>query len=158
MPTRKILPLVFLVAALAAPVQAATKDVSLPAVGKSLRQAFGGMRHDYFVPGRRVSDQIMMGLGVPNPPRPIADGNSLLSGCRPHSCDEKAAVIVTPAGAMLAAGLIYLGCDQPTTDCAMAPHLTLFLQQKNAAFARELQDWAVRQGYKGAAQTQILQH
>ena len=150
---RKILLLVFMGAAL--PAWAATDGA--PPLAKAVRQALGSVRGDYFVPNRPVSAQILMGLGVPDPVKHIADGNDLLSGCRPHSCDEKASVIVTPAGAMLAAGLIYFRCDPPgaSKDCAPGPHLAIFLKRNDdrPTLARELRDWAARKGYTGAAET-----
>jgi len=48
-----------------------------------------------------------MGLGIPSSTKMLSDENYLVSGCRPHSCYEKAAVIVTPAGKLLMAGLIH---------------------------------------------------
>ena len=152
----KILSLVFAAAALLAPARAATLDHYSPDVAKSVRLEFGGIRKGYFVPGWRVSDQIMTGLGIPNPTKRLADGNYLISGCRQHSCDEKSALIVTQAGAMLAAGLIHFRCSRQ--ECDTVPHLTIFMKKKNdrPAFVQELQDWAVRQGYKGASETQIL--
>lgn len=160
----KILPFVFSAVALLAPARAATDDVPSDALVKSVHREFGGIRYDYFVPGRRVSKQVMMGLGIPNPARHVADGNILISGCRPHSCDEKSAVIVTPAGAMLAASLIYLSCDgdmdkrRPAVDCKLRPHLRIFIKQKNdrPALVQELKDWAAREGFTGAAEKQIL--
>jgi hypothetical protein len=154
---RKTLSFAFSAVVFFSAASAAENEVSGPAIAKSIRQEFGRLRGDYYVPGRRVSDQIIMGLGIPNPDRKISDGNVLQSGCRRHSCDEKSAVIVTPAGAMLAAALIHFRCDP--RDCDSVPHLTMFMKQKNdrPAFVQELQDWAARVGYKGgAAEKQIL--
>ena len=85
--TRKILPLAFSAIAFSPPARAATPDLYTPAVSKSVDLEFGDIRRDYFVRGRRVSDQIMMGLGIPNPPKLLPEGNTLISGCRRHSCD-----------------------------------------------------------------------
>ena len=161
---RKILPFVFSAVALLAPARAATDDVPSDALVKSVHREFGGIRHNYFGRRWRVSEQVMMGLGIPNPARHVADGNYLISGCRRHSCDEKSAVIVTPAGAMLAAGLIYLSCDgdldkrMPAVACALRSHLRIFMKQKNdrTALVQELKDWAAREGFTGAAEKQIL--
>lgn len=160
---RKIPPLFFLVAAFLTPAWAAADDVPLTAVGKSVRQEFGSVRHDYFTLAR-VSDQVVMGLGIPNPQKPVADGNVLISGCRRHSCDEKSAVIATPAGLMLAAGLIYFRCPgdmdktKAAADCKLAPYLKIFVKLKNdrPAFEQELKGWAAHQGYTGAAEKEIL--
>ena len=157
-----ILSFVFSAIALSASAKAGTLDRYTPAVAKSVRQEFGGIRQDYFLPGRPVSDQVMMGLGIPNPNKLLPEGNTLISGCRRHSCDEKSAVIVTSAGAMLAAGMIYFSCSPKpgdrTRNCDFGPYFRIFLKKQNDRpdFVQELQDWAVRQGYKGAPETQIL--
>lgn len=158
---RKIPPFVFSAIALLSPAKIAADEVSHPAVGKSIRQELGNLRGDYFVRGGGVSDQIIMGLGIPNPEKKISDGNFLQSGCRRHSCDEKSAVIVTPAGTMLAAGMIYSPCsvNNAAPDCFMTVHLKIFMKKKNnrPAFVQELQNWATGVGYKGGpAETQIL--
>src|SRR5258708_2210594 len=159
-----ILPFVFAAVALLAPARAATDDVRWPAVVKTVQHEFGGIRHNYFGRNWRVSEQIIMGLGNPNPTRPIAHGNYLVSGCRPHSCDEKSSLIVTPAGALFAAGMIYLRCRgdmdkrKPLVACDFRPHFRIFMKQKNdrPALVQELQDWAAREGYTGAAERQFL--
>jgi len=161
---RKILPFVFSAAALLTPAGAATDDVSEPNFVKSIQHEFGAIRHDYFGRRLRLSEQIFREMGIPNPPRPSADGNILISGCRPHSCDEKSSVIVTPAGAMLAAGLIYFSCNgdldqrKSAVHCELRPHLMIFMKQKNdrPTLVQELKDWAAREGYTGAAEKQFL--
>jgi hypothetical protein len=156
----RILSFVIPAIALLFPAKATAEEVSPPAVAKSIRQEFGPLRGDYFVRNRRVSDQIIMGLGIPNPERKISDGNFLQSGCRRHYCPEKSAVLVTPSGMMLAAGMIYFPCsgEKAAPDCFETPHLRIFMKKKHdrPGFVQELQDWAVRVGYKGAAQTEIL--
>ena len=156
----KTLSFVFSAVALMSLAKAAADEVSHPAVAKSIRQEFGTLRGDYFV-DRLVSDQIIMGLGIPNPERKISDGIFLQSGCRRHSCDEKSAVIVTPAGTMLAAGMIYSPCsvEKAAPDCFKISYLKIFMKKKNdrPVFVQELQNWAASVGYKGdAAETQIL--
>ena len=160
--TRKISAFVSLAMTLAAPVWAATDPVPPIALGKSVHREFGGIRHDYFFPGR-VSDQINLGQSIPNPPKLLPEGNTLISGCRVHSCDEKTAVIATGAGVMLAAGMIYLRCVPEKVEraqgCKMVTHLRIFLKQKNNRpdFVQELKEWAARVGYKGGdAEMQIL--
>jgi len=148
--------------------RAATDRVSLPAVFKSVRHEFGSVRGSYFLPDKSVSEQIMMGLGIPNPTSQLADGNYLVSGCRPHSCDEKAAAIVTPAGATLVAGLINFRCHQDATKqnlaparaviCDHDPRLTVFAKQKNnqPVLTQELQDWAMRERHVHTTEMQVL--
>ena len=133
----KLLALLFSVAVAVAPARAASNAISPDVVVKSVEHEFGGMRHNYFGRNWRVNEQIFMGMGVPNPDKPVADGNILMSGCRRHSCDEKSAIIVTRAGAMLAAGMIYFRCPddldkrKPPIDCDFRPYFRIFLKQKN---------------------------
>lgn len=128
--------------------------ISTPVVYQSIRSEFGNSHGSYLVPNGLVSEQIIMALGIPQPLIKLADGDYLLSGCRPHSCDEKAAVIVTSRGQVLAAGLINFRChlnsSKPyigTTVCDRNAHLTLFLRKKvgRSALDLELRNWASRQ-------------
>lgn len=102
-----------------------------------------------------------MGLGIPDATVHLADGNYLQSGCRRHSCDEKAAIIVTPTGAMLAAGLIYFPCSLPPSladNCELIPRLMVFEKRGNSqpVLLRELQDWAEHEGQIKATETKLL--
>lgn len=163
-----ILPCIFFVAAYLATANAATEKVSMPAVYRSVQHEFGSDRGSYFVPDKPVSEQIIMGLGIPNPTVPLAEGNYLVSGCRPHSCDEKAAVIVTPTGMILMAGLINFHChrdvakNSPTPAgaviCEHDPRLTVLVTRKNnqPALAQELRDWAERESQIRVTETQVL--
>ena len=122
-----------------------------PVLAKELRKEYGKTRGTYFIPNALVSDQIGMGLGLPDETRQLADGNFLVSGCMPHSCTEEGAVIVTPSGNVLASGLINypcvfkrklegVHCDARTDP----PVLTVFAKAANnkPAIVRELADWA----------------
>jgi hypothetical protein len=123
-----------------------------PVLAKAIRKEFGSARGDYFVFGGLVSAQVGMGFGNSDPTRRLGDGNYLVSGCRHQSCDEKAAVIATPAGAVLAAGLINfpcvfhrkvtgVECRKNSTD---PPVLTVFVKKRNnqPAILQDLKDWA----------------
>jgi hypothetical protein len=159
--------ILFAIAALTT-ASAATGGVSLPAVFRSVRHEFGGARGGYFVPNRLVSEQVIMGMGIPSPTRHLADGNYLVSGCRRHSCDEKAAVIVTPVGVILAAGLINFHCYRNApkhnpapvraAGCDHDPRLTVIVRQKNnqPVLTQELQSWAAREGHVRTTETEIL--
>jgi len=159
--------ILFLLAGLTA-VGAVAAEVALPDVFSSVRNELKGVSGSYFLPDKSVSWQIIQGLGIPSPTKKLADGNLLVSGCRRHSCDEKAAVIVTPAGKLLMAGLIHFHCHRnaakknakPTgaTSCDSDPRLTVFVKQKNnqPEFTRELQDWAERESSVRTLETQII--
>jgi hypothetical protein len=129
--------------------------IDSPSVDKSVRKEFGSSQGNYFGFNGPLSGQVFAGLGMPLPSRRLADGNSLLSGCRPHSCMEKAAVIVTPAGTVVAAGLIDFPCSQKRkvqgVRCERGdgkfddpPVLTVFVTKKNdqQTVLQELKEWA----------------
>ena len=118
-----------------------------------------GMRGSYMGPGWYVIDQLMSGMGIPEPTATLPDGNFLVSGCRRHSCDEKSAVIVTPEPKMLAAGLINFHCRPDhtipqgnsihipaTCNDLDNPVLTIFVKKKNERpeLIQPLKDWAER--------------
>jgi len=122
------------------------------------------MRGSYFLPNRRISEQILMGLGgPPDPVVRLADGSTLVSACRQHSCDEKAAVIASATGKLLAAGLISFHCRHvagarfPET-CDDQSALTLFLRQTKAreTYAQELRAWAMREAVAGPTETRTI--
>jgi len=123
-----------------------------PALYKAIDKEIGPARGKYLGRGGLVSDQIGMALGHPWPTRQLADGNYLVSGCRPHDCPEKGAVVATPTGAVLAAGLINFPCAMDRKVAGIVckkydtapPVLTVFLRKKNnrPAILRDLKDWA----------------
>jgi len=130
--------------------------VSLPAVFASLRHQFGSARGDYLYPRGIVGEQIGAALGIPAPTLQLPDGNALVSGCRPHSCDEKAAIIVAPDGTVFAAGLINFHCGARVCDAK--PRLTIFVTRARAqpVLSQELQDWAARAANVGVTETRLV--
>ena len=108
-----------------------------------------GLRADYFYSGGTVSDQIAAGMGVPDQPVKQNDGTWLVAGCRPHSCDEKSAIIARADGESLAAGVLYFPCGKKAgvKDCTKRPTLAVFLRSfvTSPDVPRNLQDWARRE-------------
>ena len=136
-------------------------DFKMSTMVKSLRHCLGSMRGSYLNPGARVSDQILESMGIPNKTTRLPDGNFLLSGCRVHSCDEKSAIIATPEGAVVAAGLIHFQCHMARrgiVDCADAPHLTLFVKPNSDrdVLSGELESWARREAVIAVIETRRL--
>ena len=127
------------------------RQISRDAMDRSIRTNFGNLRTDYY--GRRmlVRDQLWMGLGNPDRDTSLLGGNYLVSGCRPASCDEKTAVIVTRSGKMLIAGLVGLpGLKHCRLDtaCDETPMLTIYVKRANdnPVLVREIKDWAETKG------------
>ena len=104
---------------------------------QALSSFFGEERGDYIIPGGLVVDQFGEALsGPPNQPRTLADGTTLISGCRLHSCVEKGAVVVNKQGELKAAGLIHFSCAKAKggrrdANCSDIATFTLFVPRKN---------------------------
>jgi hypothetical protein len=105
---------------------------------QSVKANLGDLRGSYFDQNRLISEQIFMGNGIPEAPNQratlLADGKVLLAGCRHHSCDEKGAIVATPEGTMLAAGLINYRCifdELIDRFCQRHPRLTIFVKYAN---------------------------
>src|SRR5689334_20284460 len=73
---------------------------------ESLRLFFGPLRASYNIPGQLVSIQVGDALELASPDVQLLGGNTLVSGCRRHDCEEKAAIVVNAEGQVLTAGLI----------------------------------------------------
>lgn len=108
-----------------------------------------GLRADYFYSGGTVSDQIAVGMGVPDKPVKQDDGTWLVAGCRPRSCDEKSAIIATSGGEALAAAIVHYPCVKKNSpeDCSKHPILTIFLRSfvTSPDVPRNLQEWGRRE-------------
>jgi hypothetical protein len=106
-----------------------------------------------------VSDAIVEGMSGPTDPvEELAGGPRLISGCRAHSCDEKAAVIITPADEVQAAAVIGQKChwtgrphrtrkgslNGPSKCESAAAILTVFVHRsaQSDALDKALQVWA----------------
>jgi hypothetical protein len=134
------------------PTEAAGKDIAdLRLDDGAIRRAFGEGHDTYFLPNGSIAAQVIIGLNNPRPTERLPDGNYLYSGCRPHSCDEKAGVVATPAGAILAAGLINYRCAQvkrardEEPPCDGDPRLTVLVKKLDAgslALMERLKAWA----------------
>src|SRR6185437_14346135 len=109
-----------------------------PAFQKAMKKEFGHTRGNYIDGGGSVEGQFSQVLWPGYPNQTLADGNVLVSGCRPHDCWEKGAVVVTPAGAIVAAGLINFPCalkrkvEGVHCDVRSDPSvLTVFVRRQN---------------------------
>ncbi|MGD0193180.1 MAG: hypothetical protein ABSD74_20790 [Rhizomicrobium sp.] len=129
----------------AAPAALAAAETTDPTYA-SLNRDFGHLKGNYVGTIKwPVSRQIEECLTVPDDNKTaLADGNTLVSGCRRHDCEEKAAVITGHDGKELAAGLINFHCTRSSVNCDDAPHLSIFVKRKNLgpALVSELQAWA----------------
>lgn len=82
--------------------------------------------------------------GPPDHRRRIGPGRHLFTACRPHSCDEKGAVVVNAQGQITARGLLVY--DIPEGDGPWTPLLLLYLRQgvQLGSEATAIKEWASR--------------
>lgn len=120
----------------------------------SVERVVAGRPGGFFYKRGSLFEHIFAGMSVPdNGRRPSAlpDGNYMFSGCRRHFCPEKSAIVASPSGEMLAAGLMHFpGCQDkdPITVCVgVPPVVTIFLRRshKDERLAQHLRDWAKRE-------------
>jgi hypothetical protein len=143
-------------------VAAGSPDVGAAAFASAQRQ-LGSMRGDYFVPNALVSEQLSMGLGIPNPIRRSSGGINLVSGCRIHSCDEKAAIVATNDGRALAVSLIYFPCHNQRGKsgrirevCEGKPRQDIFLERRSVDAENDLRAWAQRESGPMQVEVRII--
>lgn len=101
-----------------------------------------------------LSTAIIAALGgPPDEPQVLANGHVLMSACRPHSCAEKAGVIVDDEGDVEAAGLVHFNCG-PTREgtavrsgsCRSTPVATMVTSgDTDASDLAALRRWAASQ-------------
>lgn len=73
---------------------------------------FSGMREDTYMPDAKLTSTIWEFLSSNRGEREFGDGTAMVSGCRAHSCIEKAAGIVDQRSRrLLAVALINYGCN-----------------------------------------------
>ena len=144
---------VSLAAALAWPVPASSQEARLsPAEWREvqLMRLTGPLSGDYLRPQMSLRWAITSTLdGPPEPDASLAQGWRLESGCRRHSCDEKAALLWDATGKLRAAALIHFSCSAPgllppgERPCDVEPTLTIVSRPDDrAANRRSLLDWA----------------
>lgn len=129
----------------------------IPLVYKSLRSNFGSISGNYVVPGKSVADQIIEALTGPRAPvERLGNGEYLLSGCRLHSCDEKAALIFLQSGEVVTVGLINFHCRRARTSrkaldgetCDREPKFDVFMHPTASGTdaLQRLEKWGTRNG------------
>lgn len=131
---------------MAAPAACATTNQLMwaPGTEAALKGFFGTARGDYLMPNALLWKQAREALGgPPEAPLRLKDGSLLFSACRAHSCPEKGAMVVTPAGKIRAAALLHYRCTP--AGCADTARLALFYRQPAEADGlamRALIGWA----------------
>jgi len=103
------------------------------------RHFFGDQRGDYILPNQPLYEQFGEALsGPPDPEKTLADGSTLVAGCRYKSCTEKGAMVFDANGAVEAAGLIHRRCGAPpprkgSPRCQPQTTFTLFTSTRSTS-------------------------
>jgi hypothetical protein len=152
-------PLLLLAVLLAPPVAAYADESGAPSqrsILLSLKDAMGGTSGNYFVPNTPVAIQFAFGLGgPPSKTIPNSDGTFLISACRYHSCQEKAAVVADKSGKVRTAALIHFACHFTAPrqiECAHEPGLTIFslVSKPSEIDIAAMRGWAKQYGVSDA--------
>lgn len=118
---------------------------------KSVTESFGLVRGSYVLKNQLIRGQVFEASSAPDPNIEryvrLDDGNILFTGCRHHSCPEKAAIVTSPDGTMLAAAIINHRCmfdDLHDELCTENPRLTMFVKNVNdrPSVLRHIEAWA----------------
>jgi hypothetical protein len=117
----------------------------------AVRRFLGDLRGDYTLAWEPTYSQVSDALTVPDPLLRLGDGAALVSGCRRHSCMEKAAVVMSAKGEAVAVGIIHANCHfvrgagkprkKPDYNCTDSMRLTMFLT-RDGAYREVLESWA----------------
>ena len=146
-------------AATAAPLPAAD---ALGAVQADSASVFGALRENLHLPDAPLALAVAELMGISDEPVELEPQLTLISGCRPQSCQEKSAAIVSPERHLLAAALRHFHCQRslvesiPTVRCDQQPTLLVYLihpagapaqHAGDAALLRHLERWGKQAGY-----------
>lgn len=126
----------------------------------SMRSLAGDVRGNYFLPNQSLADAVAQSMGIPNPDAPLSDDLRVVSGCRPHSCVEKAALVADQNGNVHAFGLVNFACG-PTgksaaQTCRAQPVLFIVQKESDPATYSALTEWAARQTGKSLPATVLV--
>ena len=137
---------------------------ALRAATMESKKIFGNMRENLHIPAANLGNSIGELMAVHDDPVELAGGATLISGCRPHSCDEKAAAVIGPDGRQLqAVALRHFRCRSqlpervpPVVQCDKMATLLVYLiraggepagQADSALLLDQLKQWGARAGY-----------
>lgn len=137
---------------------------ALRAVNTESKKIFGNMRENLHMPSANLGNSIGELMAMHDDPVELAGGATLISGCRPHSCDEKAAAVIGPDGrALQAVALRHFRCRSqlpdrvpPVVQCDKNATLLVVLirgtgepatQADSAVLLEQLKQWGARAGY-----------
>lgn len=110
---------------------------------KKISRFLTGKRTPYFERAT-VADQALEALGgLADPPYHYGQFWRF-TACRPHSCPEKAAVVLRSDGQIVAVALLHSACVPPTLDCTTDETLTIYASNDRGreVVIKDVSDWA----------------
>lgn len=129
----------------------------LTALRDDIPRIVGAARADLHQPNVLLKDAVRDYMQIPDGTPTEVDGHTLISGCRPHSCDEKSAALIDHASHHVQAiGIRHFHCSQgpagPVACDRDATLLMVLVQRAGQGTASEpvlrqqLERWAARFG------------
>ncbi len=124
--------------------------VMAPAFTAAVRRFIGKRKAAYLYANGDVADQQIEVLHGP-PDEPTRIGNLYrFTACRAHSCPEKGAAVLDPAGKIVALAILYSPCAKADMrDCNRRDDLVVFMRERDRVQRVEvvanLRAWAVEQ-------------
>ncbi len=124
--------------------------VMAPAFTAAVRRFIGTRRAAYLYANGDVADQQIEVLhGPPDEPTRIGELYRF-TACRAHSCPEKGAAVLDPAGTIVALAILYSPCaTADARDCNRREDLVVFMRERDrlqrVEVVANLRAWAVEQ-------------
>ncbi|WP_156359355.1 hypothetical protein [Sphingomonas sp. Leaf242] len=124
--------------------------ITAPAFTAAVRRFIGKRKASYLYANGDVADQQIEVLhGPPDEPTRIG-ALYRFTACRAHSCPEKGAAVLDPAGKIVALAILYSPCaTADTRDCNRREDLVVFMGERDrlqrVEVVANLRAWAVEQ-------------
>jgi hypothetical protein len=131
-----------------------------PAFTAAVRRFIGKRKAAYLYANGDVADQQIEVLHGP-PDAPTRIGNLYrFTACRAHSCPEKGAAVLDPAGRIVALAILYSPCaTADTRECNRRDDLVVFMRerdrQQRVEVVANLRAWAVELYAAGSAEIAV---
>ena len=106
----------------------------------ALRKFVGNQSANWlYEDGTEIGQVIDVLGGPPDDKVELPSGLLRFSACRPHSCDEKGAVFLTPDGTIEVIAILHFNCGN---GCSDAYTLTILVHKEDEHFVKHAETWA----------------
>lgn len=122
----------------------------------ALREFVGENRSDWLYPGETEFEQVLTALGGPSdPPLYLTEEIRRFSGCRFHSCLEKALVFIGNSGEILAAGIMHFNCSG---SCDDEYTMTLYLREFHPLIIKNTIEWSLKKIHETRSKSKFFEY